>query len=311
MRVKMLPLNPKSWVSLDPDTPLPLQQFWAYGKALETFGGNSIQIEIIDESGEKVAMAVAVQRRFMGCISLTTIFRGPVWLQKIGAEEKTQAFRALLKQFPKLRWNFLALLPEYAVQDPELNSIKMAGYRRVMTGFSTAWLDLRPDEEIIRKTLKGKWRNQLKKAEASGLHIAVGGKKPHQYSWLLEREADQRDQRRYQATPLGLVPEYVNAAKAVGDMALSVIASYDKAKIAGALFLLHGNSATYHVGWAGDEARPLNAQNLVLWQGIIALKERGICFLDLGGLNTAELAGIARFKMGLGAEPYTLAGTYI
>ena len=81
--------------------------------------------------------------------------------------------------------------------------------------------------------------------------------------------------------------------------------------MAGALFLLHGNSATYHIGWAGDYGRKLNAQNRVLWEGVLALQEKGISFLDLGGLNTADLAGIARFKLGLGATPITLAGAFI
>jgi len=32
--------------------------------------------------------------------------------------------------------------------------------------------------------------------------------------------------------------------------------------------------------------------------------------LDLGGLNTRDLAGISRFKIGSGGQVVTLAGTY-
>ena len=310
-RLEISPLNPKSWDSINPDMPLPLQQHWTYGKALEHFGSKSIQLDFYDQNDQKIATALAVQRRFMGILRLTTIFRGPIWLQDIDDSEKVSALKVLRKQFPKFKWNFMALLPELKSNQQSKFLLRQAGYRKVMTGFSSAWLDLRPETEAIRKSLKGKWRNQLTKAEKLDIQIAIGGRKPHQYSWLLEREADQRGNRRYQATPLGLVPEYVNAAQNPNDMVLSAIASKGKSKIAGALFLIHGNSATYHIGWAGDEARPLNAQNLVLWQGIIALKEKGVRFLDLGGLNTAELAGIARFKLGTGAEPMTLAGAYL
>jgi hypothetical protein len=310
-RLEISALNPKSWDNIDPDTPLPLQQHWAYGKALEHFGSKSLKITFFDANNKKIAMALAAQRRFMGILRLTTVFRGPMWLTNVSEEEKALALRELKRHFPKFKWNFLALLPEIHDDKQSIFPLKKAGYRKVMTGFSTAWLDLRPDIETVRKSLKGKWRNQLKKAEGESIEIAIGGRKPHQYSWLLEREADQRGNRRYQATPLGLVPEYVNSGNNPSDMVLSVIASKGKSKIAGALFLIHGNSATYHIGWAGEDARSLNAQNLVLWQGMMALKGKGVRFLDLGGLNTADLAGIARFKLGTGAEPIMLAGAYL
>ncbi|UTW55374.1 peptidoglycan bridge formation glycyltransferase FemA/FemB family protein [Kordiimonas sp. SCSIO 12610] len=309
--IKFSILNPAMWRDISSDTPIPLQQYWAYGKALEAFGSHSFQIEIYNENNQKIALALALQRRFLGLLSLTTIFRGPVWLSDVDSEEKMQALKALRKKFPKIKWNFLALLPEIDITNPDVSSLNAAGYKKVMTGFSTAWVDLRPDEKTIRMSLKGKWRNQLKKAENSDIQIAVGGRKPHQYSWLLEQESEQRSSRGYQATPLGLVPAYVDTVKNSADAVVSVIASSKKTKIAGALFLLHGNSATYHIGWAGNDARDLNAQNLVLWHGILTLRERGIRFLDLGGLNTADLAGIARFKLGTGASPVTLAGAYI
>tara|TARA_R110002096_G_scaffold328994_1_gene522959 strand:- start:383 stop:994 length:612 start_codon:yes stop_codon:yes gene_type:complete len=203
-------------------------------------------------------------------------------------------------------------MPELPNTPDNQLAFKKAGYRRVMSGFSTAWLDLRPTAEELRVALKGKWRNQLVGAEKSDIEISIGGRKEHQYSWLLEKEAEQRSDRRYQATPLGLVPAFVKAVTPKSSSRiLSVTAISGKRKVAGALFLLHGNSATYHIGWAGDEGRKANAQNRVLWEGILALKEAGIHFLDLGGLNTADLAGIARFKLGLGAEPITLAGAFI
>jgi lipid II:glycine glycyltransferase (peptidoglycan interpeptide bridge formation enzyme) len=77
------------------------------------------------------------------------------------------------------------------------------------------------------------------------------------------------------------------------------------------MFLIHGEAATYQVGWTSDKGRDLHAHNLILWKGIEALKERGIRMLDLGGVNTIRSAGIARFKMSTGGKVLTLAGTYI
>jgi lipid II:glycine glycyltransferase (peptidoglycan interpeptide bridge formation enzyme) len=41
------------------------------------------------------------------------------------------------------------------------------------------------------------------------------------------------------------------------------------------------------------------------------LKAQGIRMLDLGGVDTARGAGIARFKIGSGGEVMMLAGTYL
>lgn len=42
---------------------------------------------------------------------------------------------------------------------------------------------------------------------------------------------------------------------------------------------LHGNSATYLIGWNGDVGRKLKANQFLLWNSIVILKK-----MDLGGL---------------------------
>jgi lipid II:glycine glycyltransferase (peptidoglycan interpeptide bridge formation enzyme) len=76
------------------------------------------------------------------------------------------------------------------------------------------------------------------------------------------------------------------------------------------LFLIHGESATYQVGWTNDAGRDQHAHNLILWHGIQELQARGVRMLDLGGVNTIRSAGIARFKMSTGGNVVTYAGSY-
>ena len=73
---------------------------------------------------------------------------------------------------------------------------------------------------------------------------------------------------------------------------------------------MHGDAATYHVGWSSEEGRKLGAHSLLLWHAINVLRERGLRRLDLGGVDTERGAGIARFKIGTGGAVVTLAGTY-
>lgn len=308
----MAVVDPASWQLADQNSPIPLQQHPVYALALQSYGAAAQRVEF-SQGGTPIGTALVIRRKFFGIFRVATLFRGPLWHSAdLSTATKLACYKKLLATFSPWRWNFLAILPEASANSETLAGFKQAGMKRIMSGFSTAWLDLRPDEQNLRAGLKGKWRNQLVGAEKSGLSISVGGRKPHAYDWLLKQEKTQRDNRRYQATPLGLVPAFVAAATPrSGTSVISVTAILNRKKIAGAIFLLHGNSATYHIGWAGEEARSLNAQNLILWQGMLALKNKGIKFLDLGGLNTVDLAGIARFKLGTGATPLTLAGAYI
>ena len=91
---------------------------------------------------------------------------------------------------------------------------------------------------------------------------------------------------------------------------MSIRADLGRDRVAAMMFLLHGQAATYQVGWTSDAGRDLHAHNLILWKGIEELKERGIRQLDLGGVNTARSAGIARFKMATGGQVRVLAGSY-
>ena len=310
--IKLGVINPAEWLAHNADIPLPLQQHPTYGQALETFGATARQITIF-LGADVIGRALLIERRFFGLLGYGTIFRGPVWQSAdLSNGVKTAVYKQLRALSSPWRWKFLCAMPEEPYSEGAKLTFTEAGFRRVMSGFSTSWVDLRPPEGEIRANLKGKWRNQLVRSENRAVDISIGGRKAHQYSWLLEKEAEQRSKRRYQATPLGLVPAYVAAASAKNQSGiLSVTALSGRRKIAGALFLHHGNSATYHIGWTGDEARSLNAQNRVLWEGMMALKKQGISFLDLGGLDTAYLSGIARFKLGLGGAPITLSGAYI
>ena len=77
------------------------------------------------------------------------------------------------------------------------------------------------------------------------------------------------------------------------------------------LLVRHGAAATYEAGFASARGRELSATNLLVWQALLELKRRGVRWLDLGGLNTDRAPDIARFKLGLGAEVGTLAGTFV
>ena len=87
-------------------------------------------------------------------------------------------------------------------------------------------------------------------------------------------------------------------------------ASRDGQDIAAVLFLVHGQCATYQVGWSSDAGRENCAHHLLLWQGRSVLKRYGVNALDLGGINDETAQGIKKFKEGTGAKISKLVGHY-
>ena len=180
----------------------------------------------------------------------------------------------------------------------------------IVSGHSTVMVDLSLEEEALMQQLDGKWRNRLRAAQKEDdLDVVPVGLKLPQYGWLLEKEVAQRNSIGYTAITPDLVPAYQSFA---GKNSLAISrADYQGETVAGIMCLIHGNSATYHIGWSDETGKTTGAHNLLMWEMMLQLKKRGICWFDLGGVNTEDGAGIARFKIGTGGVVMTLPGTYI
>ena len=131
----------------------------------------------------------------------------------------------------------------------------------------------------------------------------------HDLAALMARYDAFRGAKRFVGPAGGLVTAIADAGRDTKDVVVaSALAGGDV--IGGDVLIRHGVSATYFVSWTSPEGRRCNAHNLLLWRGIKALAKSGTTSLDLGGLNTASAPGIARFKLGLRPEVFTLAGTF-
>ncbi len=286
----------------------PLEQSWAYGEAVARGRGwTTGRFLARDGQGERALLQVSL-RKVLGAATLVRLVRGPLWLGPAPSPDELLPLCAAIRDsYRPRRLRPLLWTPELPEAPASDALFRRLGLRPMVTGYSTAWLDLRRSESALRAGLHGKWRNSLKAAEGAGLDVALG--EPDALDWLLERHERQRRRRRLVARDR----EFVKAmASADGGGAAPCVARarLDGRPLAAALFLRHGASATYELAWSGPEGRRYEAQSLALWRGLLELKRQGVAWLDLGGL-TPDAPGLARFKLGLGAEPVTLAGTYL
>ena len=283
----------------------PLQQDWAYGSTMLVSGGTVIRAAIQAE-GKTVGLAQCVVRRFgnFGGVALCT--RGPLWLAHLSGKDKAHAYRSLRQSLPVKGLHFLFVTPN----EPSGEDVGLSPLKRVMTGYSTALLDLTPSMADLRAGLEKRFRHRVGGAEKSDLTVHRVGTNVGQYRWLMDAEQQQRDNRSLQGMPLHFVDAYIASRKQPGHNVLTLRADIGRDRVAGMMFLLHGQAATYQIGCTSDAGRDAHAHNLLLFKGMEALKERGIRSLDMGGINTGRSAGIARFKISTGAKVLTLAGTF-
>ena len=282
-----------------------MQQDWAYGTSLKALGIECHRAEVI-LNGETVALAQFICRRYGFVAGIALCTRGPLWLKPVSADDKTRIYRELKRSLPMTRPRFALFSPD--IVDP--NDPSLRKLTRVMTGYSTVMIDLRQTPEELRAAMEGRWRNRLVAAERSSLNIVRSGANPAQYRWLLEEERSQRASKSFYGLPLEFVESYINARAQTTKTMLILRAELKKDRVAAMLFLIHGSAATYHVGWSNEAGRDSNAHNLLLWRAFAELRERGVSTLDLGGVNTRQLAGISRFKIGSGGKVVTYAGTF-
>jgi hypothetical protein len=284
------------------------EQAWAYGEASARLAGFRVERGVALHNDRPVAIVQAAVRRYAGFVQVTQLLRGPLWLEEtVPAEERQRLHLGLRQRFADERLAFLYWVPEVDGAAKEiLSPLRM---RRVMTGYSSIWLDLAPDEESLRRNLDGTWRNMVSGAERHDLTVKIVHGGPD-LDRLVNLHDEQRRRRRYRALGADFIRAAIAATKPRSDVVGS-IAYQARDMVAGALLFRHGLTATYYVGWTGEIERKTHAQNLAMWRAIVEIKKVGVRWLDLGGIDTVRQPGIARFKLGLGGQPFTLAGSYL
>ncbi|WND04125.1 hypothetical protein QGN29_07035 [Temperatibacter marinus] len=315
--IELMQIGEPGWLDLwkdwPQDKPIALQQHPHYLAALTSLGAH-LDIAIVKKRDQAVAFAPLAHNKFYKLFRVTSCFRGPVFLGPLTQDDKIQVYKVLKNLGNKLKWHFMNIQPDEEASKENIFELKKAGLTQVMTGFSTAWLDIRPEDRLLREGLNGKWRNQLKNAEQADFEISHSFDKQKNYQWLLSAEAMHAKLKGYPNTPRALIEQYELIAKNFSQdqkpAVLNVNAFKRREKLAGGLFLLHGHSATYQIGWISEEGRKVNALNRILWEAILLLKLQGISFFDLGGLETSKYANLARFKLGTGAIPISYAGSF-
>ena len=157
--------------------------------------------------------------------------------------------------------------------------------------------------EMLLTKMRGKTRNAIKKAQISGLRIEFeqSGRALKVFYRL-----HSLTRRRH-----GLPPQpkrfFDNIARHVLAAGRGVVgvAFWGREPVAAAVFFYRGRQAFYKFAASDYRFQKLRPNNLVLWEGMKWLRDKGITSLHLGRTSSAE-TGLRRFKLGFGAEEESL-----
>ncbi len=303
-------LKPRDWARAQSTDAAPavLEQSWGYGQAIAAASRYRVRRATLRRGREVVAIAQIFQRHF-GPLKLVRQMRGPHFAVAADAGLRDGCFGLLGRQFTWRRAEAHFWMPELADGRDAHTLMAGLGKRPMLTGYATAWLDLGQDVAALRAGLDHGFRYALKKAEGGRLKIDVGHGGGN-LDWLLA-EHDAHRRRRRLVAPSGALARTIAAALPSPRDTLILQAMEGSTPVAGLMFLRHGNAATYYISVTTPRGRKAHAHHLLMWRALLALRDQGVRWIDLGGLNTDTMPGVAGFKLGLGGRLFTLAGTFL
>ena len=172
--------------------------------------------------------------------------------------------------------------------------------------YKTIVVDLRRENEDLRKRLAGKWRTDLNFASKAGLSIDVGtGNSMYSRFEALFEEMQDKKQFAVNVYPRLL---FDLGSECTG-LQVMIARKGDK-DAAGHVFSRLGQGAIYLFGATNDVGRQTKAAYLLNWSAMLEAKQLGALWYDLGGIDSEGNPDVYRFKNRMGGQEMAAIGPY-
>ena len=285
-----------------------LLQCYYYAQAVREVSQQSSRHGLIVIDGVEAGIVQMQEVSLLkGLVHGMSIDRGPLWFKGFGKPSHLNAFSQTLNwKFPS-RWGRKRRFMPEIYDKKHLILFNNWVKSNKSKPYNTYLVDLSLDLEKIRSNFNKNWRNVLNKAQKKNLNLQKDTELSS-LSLLLNNYIKDRLEKKY----AGASPKFIASLckyAAMHNDCFILNASEDGETIASVLIFIHGNSATYQMGWTTPYGRAMGANNLLLWESIKILKTHGVIEFDLGGYNE-KTEGIRKFKEGLGGHPVALIGSY-
>lgn len=283
-----------------------IYQTAAYGEV--HWGEKNLSRLVLKRNGEVVAMAqFRIIRPTPLKFGMAYLRWGPLWERRsmpLDPEVPKLMARAIEDQYVCKRKLFLRLLPN-AFAGSSRAAIMQTAFRKFTTEpldsrntYRTFILDLAPKLEQLRKALNPKWRNKLAGAEKNGLRVVVGTGR-NEYGKFCSIYNQMRLRKMFRTTvdveEFGRIQDLLEESQR-----MHILTCEDKGvPVTGLVASAIGDSAIYLLGATGNDGLHLKGAYLLQWSLIRWLKEKGVRWYDLGGIDPDGNPGVYQFKRGL------------
>jgi lipid II:glycine glycyltransferase (peptidoglycan interpeptide bridge formation enzyme) len=163
--------------------------------------------------------------------------------------------------------------------------------------YRTIVVDLSPSVEVLRKKLDPKWRNKLAGSEKKDLRV-IAGSGNEEYRTFCQIYSQMRQRKTFETTVD--VEEFGRIQQDLPEpQRMRVLICEDKGvPVAGLVASAMGDTAIYLLGATSDDGLKSKGAYLLQWTLIKWLKENGLKWYDLGGIDPERNPGVYHFKRG-------------
>jgi hypothetical protein len=280
-------------------------QTWSYGQV--HWGRKNLSHLVLKRSGEVVGMTqLRIVRPTRFNFGMAYLRWGPLCERRgrpLDSEVVMRMASAVETEYVRKRKLFLRILPNAFVA-----SARAAAFQSAFCGFDpepslpdniyrTFVLDLSPELVELRKRLDAKWRNHLKRAEKNNLEV-IAGSGTDEFRTFCQIYNQMRKRKTFETTVD--VEEFARIQEdlAESDRMRILICKDQGVPVAGLIVSAMGDSAIYLLGATSDEGLKSQGAYLLQWTMIQWLKEKGVRWYDLGGIDPVGNPGVYSFKRG-------------
>lgn len=283
-----------------------IYQTAAYGEA--RWGKKNLSRLVLKRDGAVVGIA---QLRLIRPVPLKCgiayLRWGPLWERRghpFDPEVPARLAHAIEEEYLMQKNLFVRILPNAFAE-----SRRAAIFRAAFSHFASESLesgevyrtfvvDLAPSLEELRRGLDKKWRNQLTRSEKNSLTV-LSGHGPKEFRAFCGMYAQMRKRKTFESSVI--IGEFERIQEQLPDsQRMHILICQDQGvPVAGLVASAMGDSAIYLLGATSDAGLNAKGAYLLQWTMIRHLKENGIRFYDLGGIDPEGNPGVYHFKKGL------------
>jgi lipid II:glycine glycyltransferase (peptidoglycan interpeptide bridge formation enzyme) len=179
--------------------------------------------------------------------------------------------------------------------------------KKQLQPYRTVIVDLNLSEEDLLSRMHHKTRYNIKVADKHGLTVKLSSEVDA--FWKLLEKTSKRD--KFYSHTKGYYKKLLDTFNGARELKTELLlAYYENKPVAGAIVLRYGDTGYYLHGASDHESRAVMAPYALHWNIMAHLKESGLHYYDLWGIDARRWPGVTRFKLGWDGDMKEYPGSF-